>query len=343
MNPHYDAMQPLKVSLPSYETAYKGSMMYPPQMKEPSSDPEFSSSQWTDTVNSLAPFLDAQGLRRAFAILDAAVYNVQRAKAIDDLSNQTVAGSMRSGDLQDFQNAALCGMMQAQVQQQQMMLYQELLQLPHSSACKDRFGAMSFGVPPVQAPQQMPRKTSTTPPASDSGCTTNSGTTGGRRRAPQTLSTSLQIIENEDPECLVIVRRISKLGFKATRALKNHFSAQGPVVKVLLAHSTARQYCDQQFHVKRRPSNLGFVQMGSAEHVKKVLALGSIQEVDGVSICVQPFEKHDHLDEQAEEDAADAEDVPTKLSEGKLVFGKTERCMSDASTAVPDDSPKHSA
>merc|ERR1719262_1634856 len=112
----------------------------------------------------------------------------------------------------------------------------------------------------------------------------------GRQRPPQTLLASLRSLEVEDPECILIVRRISKLGFKATQSLKKHFSAYGPVVKVLLAHSTARQYCDQQFHVKRRPSNLGFVQMGSAEATKLILALGADQVIEGVAVCVQRFE-----------------------------------------------------
>merc|ERR1719399_371531 len=119
---------------------------------------------------------------------------------------------------------------------------------------------------------------------------------------PQTLSTSLRILEAEDPDCLLIVRRISKLGFKATRSLKKHFSAYGPVVKVLLAHSTARQYCDQQFLVKRRPSNLGFIQMGTAEAVKLVLAEGLSQEICGVSVVVQRFERHDEEEEIEDED-----------------------------------------
>merc|ERR1719272_2936289 len=117
-------------------------------------------------------------------------------------------------------------------------------------------------------------------------------------RKVQTLSTSLQLLSGEDPDCLFIVRRINKLGFKAVRTLKRHFSAYGPVLKVLLAHSTVRQHGDPACHARRRPSSLGFIQMMSADAANKVLALGNEQQVDGVQIRVQRFER-----EEAEADS----------------------------------------
>merc|ERR1719174_3454554 len=102
---------------------------------------------------------------------------------------------------------------------------------------------------------------------------------GSQSQAPrvQTLSTSLQTLSHEDPDCLFIVRRINKLGFKASRTLKQHYAAHGVVVRVLVAHSTVRQHGDPQCHVRRRPSSLGFVQMASTEAVRKILELGDEQ------------------------------------------------------------------
>jgi len=108
----------------------------------------------------------------------------------------------------------------------------------------------------------------------------------------QTLSSSLQMLSGEDPDCLFIVRRINKLGFKASRILKQHFSSYGSVVRVLVAHSTVRQQGDESGQgVRRRPSSLGFVQMQSAEAVRRVLAAGGEQQVKGASIRVQKFEQ----------------------------------------------------
>jgi hypothetical protein len=154
-----------------------------------------------------------------------------------------------------------------------------------------------------------------------------------RRRAPQTLSTSLRKLEDVDPACVVIVRRINKLGFKATRALKHHFSAYGQVVQVLLAHSTAKQFSDQQFVTKRRPTNLGYIQMASAEMVMKILADGEERDVEGVQIAVQRFQRPSEVEEEQEwahEDSVDlAEDFEVVHS-----VGKRERGMSDLSTAT---------
>jgi len=110
-------------------------------------------------------------------------------------------------------------------------------------------------------------------------------------RHAQTLSTSLRVLSREDPQCLFIVRRINKLGFKAIPVLKRHFSAYGAVVQVLVAHSTVRQHRDPSSQARQRPSSLGFVQMATPEAVLAVLAVGAEQEVQGLTIRVQRFER----------------------------------------------------
>jgi len=118
-----------------------------------------------------------------------------------------------------------------------------------------------------------------------------SGTSGTSARQVQTLSTSLQLLSNENPDCLFIVRRINKLGFKAGRTLKRHFSSFGAVVRVLVAHSTVRQHGDPQCHARCRPSSLGFVQMASNIAVEKILELGQEQDIEGSMIRIQKFQR----------------------------------------------------
>merc|ERR1719343_1220775 len=48
---------------------------------------------------------------------------------------------------------------------------------------------------------------------------------GGAQVQAMTLSMSLQLLSKEDPDTLFIVRRINKLGFKAAKKLRQHFSA----------------------------------------------------------------------------------------------------------------------
>jgi hypothetical protein len=121
-----------------------------------------------------------------------------------------------------------------------------------------------------------------------------------------TLSTSLQLLAKEDPSTLLIVRRINKLGFKAVRALKRHFSAYGAVERVLVAHSITRKKGDMQTHLRRRPSSLGFVQMVDAEAVIAALDGGSEQEINGANICVQKFERQNMQLQEADEQMQEA-------------------------------------
>lgn len=161
-------------------------------------------------------------------------------------------------------------------------------------------------------------------------------TASNRGQAAQTLSASLQQLANEDPDCLFIVRRINKLGFKASRTLKQYFSAHGPVVRVLLAHSTVRQHGDPQCHARRRPSSLGFVQMAAAAAVQTILALGSEQEVDGALIRVQKFERQGFDDEDQVDEGECLDEygeLPSELAKDNSVKGSSGRhwSMSDCS------------
>jgi hypothetical protein len=304
---------------------------------------QFSSGEWATKVHSVAPFLNTKGLHRALAILDQAIFNVQRVKAMDDiLANGDVAYDHFSG--------LTCRMCQVQVYAEQQQLLAELQQLPYdpSSVRKD------FSHPPTMAQNQLQHRlmsrgaqsalASAVPPgkmlASDSPKATqkaadrSKAALGASARRVQTLSTSMQLLSNEDPDCLFIVRRINKLGFKAVRTLKRHFSAQGPVAKVLLAHSTVRQHGDPTCHARRRPSSLGFVQMANAESVIKVLALGAEQEVDGVLIRVQSFERQRIAECEKEENEAEEADLAAEAA-------KFERGLSEASTATAASSPNN--
>jgi hypothetical protein len=316
-------MQPIKVNLPADFATFSGMEAYTQSNYMAS----MTSAEWSNAVNAVAPFLNAQGLKQALAILDCAIGNIQRSKVISEACGYGDENFCGDGAGYAFHRAAISAQLQAHMDEQQHMLMQELHQLPL------RYGLMSMKIPPmmpaahlgfnpdvnfnahpmamempwisadIPAPMMpaRPDVCSFATPAMAGPCRQVSeesmadsvGKSSTRRRAPQTLSSSLRLLENEDPDCLLIVRRIGKLGFKAARSLKKHYSAYGHVTKVLLAHSTARQYCDNQFTVKRRPSNLGFIQMATAEGAKKAIAEGEIQEIEGVSVSVQKFERHD--------------------------------------------------
>ncbi|CAK0899409.1 unnamed protein product [Prorocentrum cordatum] len=94
------------------------------------------------------------------------------------------------------------------------------------------------------------------------------------------LSGCLQAASGEDPSCLLVVRRLYKLGWQTERALLEHFSVHGPVSQVSVVRNRRQS----------RPGNLGFVVMGSPGSAKRALAAGGEQRVSGVLVCVQGFE-----------------------------------------------------
>lgn len=163
--------------------------------------------------------------------------------------------------------------------------------------------------------------------------------TDNRKPKVQTLATSLQVLSQENPQCIFIVRRINKLGFKAPKKLKACFSAYGPVVRVLVAHSTVRQSYQPKAQSRRRPSSLGFVQMRTPAAVQAILALGTEQVVDGVTISVQQFSKIVHDEAVAFED--DENGTPEDIS---ISEDSPEICYQESPTVTPkvgyQDSPQ---
>jgi hypothetical protein len=269
----------------------------------------------------------------------------------------------------DVQYSALtCRMSQVQVYAEQQQLLAELQQLPYdpssvrtdfssppamaqqhfTSRMMGKGGAqLPLAAGPIAQPMSGKNVASESPKALQKAGERSKTALGASARRVQTLSTSLQLLSNEDPDCLFIVRRINKLGFKAVRTLKRHFSAQGPVAKVLLAHSTVRQHGDPTCHARRRPSSLGFVQMANAESVIKVLALGAEQEVDGVLIRVQSFERQRIAECEKEDNEAEEEDLAADNNFERCISeevdlteaNKFERGLSEASTATASSTP----
>lgn len=289
--------------------------------------------EWEAAVMQVVPFLEKEQLKEALSILDRAIVNSQHIKALQ----KVIDDSMAIG-LPDLVSSAV--VMSMQVKGHQLHLLRELHQLRHVAMLErarraavaqaaeqavlnllkvtDYIGRGShipwpnpgglMGMPQAAGLHVDP---STTTAGSDEGTeSTEAAIVQGRKelavRVPkkqmQTLSSSLQQLVHQDPNTLFIVRRINKLGFKASKKLKQFFSSFGVVANVLCAHSTVRksQWDPKTTYTHRRPSSLGFVQMSTAEAVLQIL-LNENYEVDGCPIKVQKFER-----KHGEEAAADA-------------------------------------
>jgi len=118
----------------------------------------------------------------------------------------------------------------------------------------------------------------------------------------QTLRMHLRSLENVDGNQVLLVRRISRLGFDSPHLLKSYFSWYGEVSEVRVAHSKVKTYNGRAKFLRWRPSSLGFVVMESSDDAAAILKQGSEQVVAGVVIQVQPFQQR-AISDGGEEDA----------------------------------------
>jgi hypothetical protein len=107
------------------------------------------------------------------------------------------------------------------------------------------------------------------------------------RHEKDSMRAHLMELNNEDPECVFIVRRIHKFGMASRMVLQQHFSQYGEVTQVYVAESKVK--CISLPPITR-PGNLGFVVMKSADSVKDILAVGAEQAVGRHQIRVQKFQ-----------------------------------------------------
>lgn len=119
-----------------------------------------------------------------------------------------------------------------------------------------------------------------------------------------TLRTHLSTLQNEDSMCVLIVRRINRLGFESDEALKEYFTKLGNVRHVLVAHSRVKPSAKRPV-ARVRPAGIGFVVMETQEETDKVLAQKE-HVIRSVSVQVHRYETRCPLDEDfpAEEETA---------------------------------------
>merc|ERR1719161_3173488 len=82
------------------------------------------------------------------------------------------------------------------------------------------------------------------------------------------LRQDLELLRQRQPECVIIVRKIKKLGFESPQLLDKYFSQFGEVKELLVAHSHVKP-TSKRPNGRVRPAALGFVVM--ADHKSHVL------------------------------------------------------------------------
>lgn len=124
-----------------------------------------------------------------------------------------------------------------------------------------------------------------------------------------TLRTNLRDLSAADPDKVLMVRKINRLGLDSANLLESYFSKFGVVQRALVSHSRAKSLFGKGA-ARVRPAGLGFMIMTSPEEVQAALAAGTEHEIAGVTISVFPFESRPM---PMEEGAAEAADAPPGL------------------------------
>eukprot|EP00927_Polykrikos_kofoidii_P026574 TRINITY_DN23638_c0_g2_i1.p1 TRINITY_DN23638_c0_g2~~TRINITY_DN23638_c0_g2_i1.p1 ORF type:complete len:600 (-),score=81.05 TRINITY_DN23638_c0_g2_i1:103-1902(-) len=120
----------------------------------------------------------------------------------------------------------------------------------------------------------------------------------------ETISSHLRLLRETNQNCVVIVRKINRLGFESPTSLKEHYSKYGTVENVLVSHYRVKSTRSQKrvLSSRLRPSGMGFVVMSRPEEVDLIIADGAHQTVASVNIVVQRFERKSIDQEREDED-----------------------------------------
>jgi len=115
------------------------------------------------------------------------------------------------------------------------------------------------------------------------------------------LRQDLELLRQRQPECVIIVRKIKKLGFESPQLLDQYFSQYGEVKELLVAHSHVKPTAKRP-NGRVRPAALGFVVMATEEGAQNAFKTGTQQWLNGVNIELAPFESFDSHYADAEDE-----------------------------------------
>lgn len=101
------------------------------------------------------------------------------------------------------------------------------------------------------------------------------------------IASHLNELEQDDPNKILIVRKINRLGFDSADILISYFEHVGPVAKVRLSSPHEKH----GFNVRLRPSGIGFVVFENADDAARAVALGDTQTIAGAEIIVKAFQR----------------------------------------------------
>jgi hypothetical protein len=124
-----------------------------------------------------------------------------------------------------------------------------------------------------------------------------------KRCALLQLASHLNELQSKDPDKILMVRKINRLGFDSAPTLKKHFEQFGLVDTVRLSNAHQKEPGGHTFQVRLRPSGIGFVVFENSEAAARVMAEGETHIINGVEVHVRAFERRNcHASESADEE-----------------------------------------
>mmetsp|Transcript_75552 Transcript_75552/g.179499 ORF Transcript_75552/g.179499 Transcript_75552/m.179499 type:complete len:268 (+) Transcript_75552:117-920(+) len=151
----------------------------------------------------------------------------------------------------------------------------------------------SFGVPRTDAAEPVPTDAETSEGSSHERAAAEGSTPAAGRRQRHSklqIATSLRELQDEDPDCVLVVRRIGKLGFNSLEYVHEHFEQFGRVMKVLGSNRHERDPSDEA-SVRLRPSGIAFVLMERAADAAQALSHGTEHLIHNHPAQVRQFQQ----------------------------------------------------
>jgi len=197
----------------------------------------------------------------------------------------------------DWSRKSLCDQQRASIEK----LGQLLQQSP--GAAKETPLSTSVQAPAARQPASLPKPAATEDSQMPSDVTGGTDCNVSGFEQGETLRTHLEILANEDPNRILLVRRINRLGFDSPLHLEKKFSEFGSVTRVFVAHSRVKPSTKRPVP-RVRPAGLGFVLMDTTEDAHSIARSGPQMTINNVNVEVklyQPGSMGTGKDEQDQE------------------------------------------
>jgi len=131
-----------------------------------------------------------------------------------------------------------------------------------------------------------------------------------KRRSVLLIASQLNELQSENPDKIVIVRKINRLGFDSADILKKHFGQFGDVDQVRLSNAHNKEP-GNSYQVRLRPSGIAFVVFANSESAAQVLAEGETRMINGVEVWVRGFERRRFDGEMFAKDVEETSSIAT--------------------------------